>query len=87
MRDVRRTAETLLARMGISRDERAQLLSHGLSGVQVQHYDRHGYMSEKRAALEAWERELDTIQAGETGSNVVRMRRKMLTLDDTNAHR
>jgi integrase len=74
-RDIRRTVETLLARMGISMDVRAQLLSHGLSGVQVQHYDRHGYMGEKARALEAWERELGTIQAGETGSNVVRMRR------------
>lgn len=55
VRDIRRTVETLLARMGISRDVRAQLLSHGLSGVQIQHYDRHAYTDEKARALEAWE--------------------------------
>lgn len=87
VRDVRRTVETLPARMGVSKDVRAQLLSHGLSGVPVQHYDRHGYMDEKARALEAWERELGTIQAGKTGSNVVRMRCEKLTLDDTNARR
>jgi hypothetical protein len=40
---IRRTAETLLASKGISRDIRAQIQSHGLSGVQVRHYDRHDY--------------------------------------------
>jgi hypothetical protein len=31
LRDIRRTCETMLAGLGISRDTRAQLLSHGLS--------------------------------------------------------
>lgn len=66
LRDIRRTVETQLAGLGISRDVRAQLLSHGLSGVQAVHYDRHGYMDEKRAALVAWEdhllrREADNV--------------------------
>jgi integrase len=55
LRDVRRTAETMLARLGVSRDVRAQLQSHGLGGVQQRHYDRHDYMAEKRAVLETWE--------------------------------
>lgn len=50
-RDIRRTVETILAGLGVTRDTRAALLSHGLGGVQVQHYDRHAYMDEKRAAL------------------------------------
>ncbi|MDT3669919.1 MAG: integrase family protein [Aromatoleum sp.] len=61
LRDIRRTCETMLAGMGISRDVRAQLLSHGISGVQAAHYDRHSYAAEKRAALLAWEAELDAI--------------------------
>lgn len=36
LRDLRRTCETMLASMGISKDTRAQLLSHGLSGVSKQ---------------------------------------------------
>jgi integrase len=75
LRDIRRTCETLLAGLGISRDTRAQLLSHGLSGVQQQHYDRHTYAPEKRAALLAWERHLEVSQTGATGLNVVPMQR------------
>ena len=38
--------------------------SHGLSGVQAAHYDRHTYTDEKRAALVAWEQRLDEIITG-----------------------
>ena len=54
MRDLRRTAETHMAALGISSDVRAQIQSHGLGGIQARHYDRHDYMPEKRAALEKW---------------------------------
>lgn len=64
LRDLRRTAETRLAALGISRDVRAQLLSHGLAGVQALHYDRHGYEREKAAALAAWEMHLQAVRAG-----------------------
>lgn len=43
--------ETLLASEGISRDIRAQIQSHGLSGVQVRHY-RHDYRDAKQRVLE-----------------------------------
>ena len=76
MRDIRRTCETMLASMGISKDTRAQLLSHGLSGVQAAHYDRHSYTDEKRAALVAWEQRLDEIATGKKAANVVQMKQK-----------
>lgn len=50
--DLRRTVETRLAAEGVGADVRAQLQSHGLSGVQARHYDRHDYLKEKRDALE-----------------------------------
>lgn len=75
LRDIRRTVETMLASMGISKDIRAQLLSHGISGVQAAHYDRHAYIDEKRAALVAWEARLEAIRKGEsTPANVVQLR-------------
>jgi integrase len=75
LRDIRRTCETMLAGMGISKDTRAQLLSHGISGVQAVHYDRHEYMNEKRAALDAWEQRIAEIQTGTLPtSNVVHIR-------------
>ena len=54
LRDVRRTCETRMAEMGIPKDLRAQIQSHGLGGVQDRHYDRHDYLPEKRQALETW---------------------------------
>jgi len=59
--DVRRTAETRLAGLGVSKDHRAQLLSHGIFGVQALHYDRHSYIDEKKNALITWENHLGEI--------------------------
>jgi integrase len=64
LRDLRRTAETMMAALGISKDIRAQLQSHGLGGVQARHYDRHEYALEKRQALEKWARHLENLKAG-----------------------
>lgn len=76
LRDIRRTCETMLASLGVSRDTRAQLLSHGISGVQAAHYDRYEYAKEKRAALVAWEQRLDDIATGKNSANVVQIKRK-----------
>jgi integrase len=74
LRDIRRTVETMLAGLGVSKDDRAQLLSHGLSGVQEKHYDRNTYLKEKRAALLKWERHLKNIITAKTASKVVNLR-------------
>jgi integrase len=77
VRDIRRTAETMLAAMGISKDIRAQLQSHGLGGVQNRHYDRHDYMDEKLRALQAWEARLNELAEREpAASNVRTLERK-----------
>lgn len=63
--DLRRTCETLLASIGISKEVRAQLLSHGRStGVQAKHYDRYAYLSEKQETLEKWQSYLGVYQNG-----------------------
>lgn len=61
--DLRRTCETHLAALGVSREVRAQIQSHGLGGVQQRHYDRHDYASEKLAALELFARRLAGTEA------------------------
>jgi hypothetical protein len=49
----------------VSRDVRAQLLSHGrTSGVQARHYERYDFLPEKRAALVLWEERLASVVAG-----------------------
>jgi integrase len=64
LRDIRRTAETVLASLKVSSDDRAQLQSHGLGGVQNRHYDKHSYAIEKRQALEKWARHISRLKSG-----------------------
>jgi hypothetical protein len=59
--DFRRTIETKLAQLGVSKDYRAQIQSHGLSGVQNKHYDKHDYMPEKTNVLTLWENFLSNL--------------------------
>jgi integrase len=68
--DLRRTCETMLGSLGISKDIKAQLLSHGIGGVQDAHYDRYDYIKEKRNALVSWESKLDEITTGKVHRNV-----------------
>lgn len=51
MRDIRRTIETTLSSLNVSKDHRSQLQSHGISGVQARHYDWHDYLPAKKLAL------------------------------------
>lgn len=51
LKRVRSGVETNLARAGVSLDVRAQLQSHGITGVQARHYDDYDYEKEKLAAL------------------------------------
>lgn len=60
---IRATIETRLAAKPyrVGSDVLAQLLSHGLGGVQNRHYQRHDFMEEKREALEMLQRMLDEV--------------------------
>ncbi|PML28904.1 integrase [Vibrio breoganii] len=57
-RDIRRTCKTLMGEAGISKDIRDRLQNHALNDVSSKHYDRYEYLSEKRQALEIWERKI-----------------------------
>ncbi|MDZ7691972.1 MAG: tyrosine-type recombinase/integrase [Balneolaceae bacterium] len=62
--DLRRTAATYMAKLGIDRTVLGKILNHkGLAGDgQVTAiYDRHSYMEEKRNALELWAKHLQKI--------------------------
>jgi integrase len=64
--DIRRTCETMMAgTLGIHKDVRAQLLSHGVSGVQDVVYDKSTHLKTKEAALRAWIRYLKAVRKGE----------------------
>lgn len=65
-RDLRRTCETQLASLEVNLETRAQLLSHGRSGIQAKRYERHTYIAEKRRALNKWARHLTRVVGGKS---------------------
>ena len=72
--DLRRTVETGLARLGVSREIRDRVLNHKDASVGAVHYNRHDFLQEKRAALDAWARKLEQIVSGKE-STVTPLRR------------
>ena len=71
--DLRRTVATNLQKLGVRLEVTEAVLGHvsgsraGIVGV----YQRHTWADEKRAALAAWARRLDTIVAGANVSNII----------------
>ena len=61
--DLRRTAASHMASMGTSRVTIGKILNHVEPGVTAV-YDRHSYDQEKRKALNAWGRKLESIVTG-----------------------
>jgi len=61
LRDLRRTGETLMIGMKVDQGLRAQLLSHGLSGVQHKSYDRYEYLPDMRKVLVKWGKMLEAV--------------------------
>lgn len=74
--DLRRTAATGMARLGIPVRVTEAVLNHvsGTGGGIVAVYQRHDFSGEKRRALEAWAAEVERILSGEAADNVVAMR-------------
>ena len=60
--DLRRTARTHMAKLGVRREVAERVLNHAV-GVVERAYDVHEYLKEKRAALVRWERYLRQLEA------------------------
>jgi integrase len=74
--DLRRTAASGMAGMGIAPHVVEAVLNHKsgtIKGVAAV-YNRYSYAAEKRQALDAWARRLDSIITGVTGDNIVELR-------------
>lgn len=65
-RNIRVTCETMMAGLGITKEIRAWILSHGRRDVQGVHYDRYEYYDEKLNALILWGTCLDRLEQGQT---------------------
>ena len=59
---LRSTVETLWGKHGVSRETQGHLLSHGNSGVQSKHYDRHDNNGQKLVARLKWQSILEIEQ-------------------------
>lgn len=73
LHDLRRTARTHLAALGIRREVAERCLGHKLRGVEGT-YDRHDYFKDRRAALETWTAHLAGIERGERKVEALRRR-------------
>jgi integrase len=76
--DVRRTAATGMAAIGIAPHVVEAVLNHvsGFKASVAGTYNRHSYLEEKRSALERWADHVASIVSGKSGA-VVPMRRKL----------
>jgi len=72
LHDLRRTARTQLAALGVRRQVAERCLGHAIRGVEGT-YDRHDYFKERRAALEQWTGVL--IEAERGGSTIISIHR------------
>jgi len=68
LHDLRRTARTQLAALGVRRQVAERCLGHAIRGVEGT-YDRHDYFKERRAALAQWAGVL--IEAERGGSKII----------------
>lgn len=71
--DLRRTAASGMAKLGVPIDHIGRVLNHAPRGITATVYDRHSYMPEKRRALELWCAHLRSLIRPEPG-NVVPIR-------------
>lgn len=64
----------MLQKLGIDKEVRAHLLSHGRSkGVQGKHYERYDFLAEKRTALEKWGDHLQRIIDPKRQAKVIKL--------------
>lgn len=63
-RDLRRTFKTIAGSFGLPLEIRNRLQGHGMTDVGSVHYDRYGYLAEKRAAMMVWAKALRRLLKG-----------------------
>lgn len=76
LHDLRRTAASGMARLGVGIHVVERLLNHvsgSTTGGIVAVYQQHDFRDEKRAAVETWGQFLEGLVSGQAGSNVIAM--------------
>jgi integrase len=62
--DLRRTARTFMAKIGVAEEVAERVLGHGPDDPMVATYNQYPYRAEMKSALEKWATELECIVAG-----------------------
>lgn len=75
--DLRRTAATRMAEMGITEEIIGHVLNHTHRRTITRVYNRYAYDSEKQRALELWESRLKAIIEGAAKAEVIPLRREV----------
>lgn len=75
LHDLRRSAATGMAELGIPGDHIGRTLGHTIRGVTAVVYDQHSYEPEKRRALAVWANKIDAIVSGASNIEVLRMQK------------
>ena len=75
MRDLRRTARTLMTRAGVSREIAERCLGHELPGIE-RTYNRYAYTNEQREAFDKLAKMVERIIHSPTGNVVDMPKRK-----------
>ena len=73
LHDLRRTARSLMSRVGVSSEHAERVMGHAIPGAEGV-YDRHAYFEEKAIALEKLAALVEQIVHGAPGGNVVTLR-------------
>ena len=73
--DLRRTCATLISEIGYPDETVDAILAHLKKG-EIRTYNQNKYDKEKQAALEAWERKLNSIVSGNKMDNVIPLQRR-----------
>lgn len=68
LHDLRRTAATRMAELGVPVEHIGRVLNHAPRGITATVYDKHTYIPEKRRALDVWADYLKSIVAPEVGA-------------------
>jgi integrase len=76
--DLRRTVRTHMSRIGVTSAVAERVLNHTPQGVEAI-YDRHGYLDEKRMALEAWSNAISYSLTGNADGAIVKFERTQNT--------
>lgn len=75
--DMRRTARTNLARLGVDRFVAERALNHKLKNVEGV-YDRHDYFDQRKDALSVWAATLAALSRGERAAELLKDRKRYL---------